>query len=96
MVHDFCWLVDRMVGDIRFLEEKIVRIRYKLSWHLEEPHGEFLRCDILSNLAGRYYDDPAYQIYMKLLYDNHDPMESKKRGRRIRKLARGHDNSGDW
>jgi len=90
-LYDFCRLIDLLVNDIVHLEGEVVRTRYALSTYLEPPYDVCLRSDILSDLAGRYSDDPAYQIYMKLLYNNQDPMESDECVQLMNKLANGNN-----
>lgn len=91
-IYEFIKLIDCLVKDIRHLESETVRTRYELSHHLPHPYDEELRGDIVSDLAGRYSDDPAYQLYMKLMYDNRDPMESDEWAGQIQRLAHGgHD-----
>ena len=68
-MYELIRLIDCLVKDIRHLESEVVRTRYELSRHLPHPYDEELRGDIVSDLAGRYSDDPAYQLYMKLMYD---------------------------
>ena len=77
VVSRFCHLVDRMVKTIQELELECIRTRHELSKRLEQPVGEYLKEDILSNLGDRFFDDPAYRLYMSLLYDGGDPMNFK-------------------
>jgi hypothetical protein len=86
---NFCQLVDLLVKNIMYLETEVVKTRYELSSHLKPPYSDHLRSDILSNLAGQYTDNTAYQIYIKLMYDNHDPMESDEHVRHLISLAYG-------
>lgn len=72
-----CLLLDQMVMDIMMLEEELVRTRLELYQLLPEGEKSIYRCEILPNLAGRYYDHPLYQEYMELLHDGQDPMESE-------------------
>ena len=46
----------------------------RLSQYLPAPYDESLRSDILSDLAGRYADHPAYQRYIELTHDKKDPL----------------------
>ncbi|KNZ40148.1 hypothetical protein [Acetobacterium bakii] len=91
--YEFCQLIDDLIKDIKHLESETVRTRYELSRHLECPYNEYLRSDILSDLARRYSDNSAYQIYIQLLYNNQDPMESDEWCEHIYRLAHGHDDS---
>ncbi|WP_313134220.1 hypothetical protein [Anaerocolumna sp.] len=93
ILYEFCRLTDCLVKDIKHLEAEIVRTRYTLSNYLEKPDCEFLRSDILANLAGRYVGNSAYDAYIKLLYNNQDPMDSKEWVDFISQLAHGHDNT---
>lgn len=90
-LYEFCQLVDYLIKDIQHLESETVRTRYELSLHLAKPHNEFLRSDILTNLAARYGDNSAYHLFIKLIYNNHDPMESKEWENHIWKLAHGRE-----
>jgi hypothetical protein len=78
-----------LIEDIRHLEEEIVQTRYELSQYLPKPYDDYLRADILSNLAREYSDNPAYRKYLKLLHHDLDPMESEEWAERIHKLAHG-------
>lgn len=88
-MYEFIRLIDLLVKDIRHLESETVRARYELSRHLPHPYDEELLGNIVSDLAGRYSDDPAYQLYMKLMYDNRDSMESDEWANKIYRLAHG-------
>lgn len=91
--YEFCQLIDDLIKDIQHLESETVRTRYELSKYLEYPYDEYLRSDILSDLAGRYWDNPAYKVYIQLLYNNQDPMETDEWCEQIYRLAHGHDDS---
>ena len=88
-MYEFIRLIDCLVKDICHLESETVCTRYELSRHLPHPYDDELRGDIVSDLAGRYGHDPAYQVYMKLMYDNRDPMQSDEYASQIRRLAHG-------
>lgn len=88
-LYEFCKLVDALVKDILHLESETVHARYELSRYLDKPYDEYLRSDILSNMAGRYSDNPAYQVYIQLYHDNLDPMESDEWVEHIMNLAHG-------
>ena len=75
------------------MESETVRTRYESSRHLSHPYDEYLRNGIISDLAGRYGNDPAYQAYLKLMYNNRDPMESDEWVEYIQRLAHGQDDS---
>jgi hypothetical protein len=89
VVNEFCLLIDYLIQDIQYLESETVKTRYKLSLHLTPPYGEYLRCEILSDLASRYYEYPAYGIYLELMHDNKDPMESDEYVKRLLRIAKG-------
>ena len=92
-LYEFCKLVDSLVKDIQHLESETVRTRYELSQYTDKPYDEYLRSDILSDMAGRYGDNPAYQAYVQLFYNNHDPMNSEKWVEHILKLAHSHESN---
>lgn len=54
-----------------------------------------MKSDILSDLAGRYWDYPAYKAYIDLFYDKQDPMENDKWVNHILKLAHGQHSTLD-
>jgi len=89
LLYEFCWLVDNLVKDIQHLESETVRTRYELSQYLNHPYDESLRSDILSNLAGSYSDNSAYQAYIRLLYHNQDPLDSDEWVEHIWNIAHG-------
>lgn len=91
--YEFCQLIDDLIKDIQHLESETVRTRYELSRHLTYPYNEYLRSDILSDLGRRYSDHPAYQVYIQLLYNNQDPMETDEWCEHICRLAHGHNDS---
>ena len=91
--YEFCQLIDDLIKDIQHLESETVRTRYELSRHLTYPYNEYLRSDILSDLGRRYSDHPTYQIYIQLLYNNQDPMETDEWCEHICRLANGHVDS---
>lgn len=71
-------LIDRLVKDIQRLEAKVVYLRYSLSRYLRKHEGEMLRCEILSDLSGSYYDQPAYQRFVSDYCGGLDPMDCDK------------------
>ena len=91
--YEFSQLIDDLIKDIQHLESETVRTRYELSRHLQYPYDEYLRSDILSDLGRRYSDHPAYQVYIQLLYNNQDPMETDAWCEHICRLANGHVDS---
>lgn len=92
-MYEFIRLIDFLVKDIQHLKSETVRTRYELSLRLPHPYDEYLRGNIISDLAGRYSNDPAYQAYMKLMYDNRDPMDSDEWASHIHHLVHGQDDS---
>lgn len=72
---DFFLLIDRLVNDVQRLVSKVVCLRYSLSRYLGSHEGEMLRCDVLSDLHGVYYDHSVYQRFISACYDGQDPME---------------------
>lgn len=93
--YDFCKLIDLLIKDIQHLELEVVKTRYELSYYLPSPENEFLRSDILSNLAGRHSGYPAYDSYVELLYNKQDPMESEEWVAKICNAAHIHYDSED-
>jgi len=87
--YDFYRLLELLVKDIQQLEIKVVRLRYLLSGFLPPHESEMLKCEIFSDLSGRYYDDPAYQQYMANYCDGQDPMENAEIDEYMLKVAKG-------
>ncbi len=73
---DYCQLIHYLIQDIQHLETEVVRTRFQLSRYLSELDGINLQADILSDLAGRYEDHPAYLHYIDLYHSNLDPLNS--------------------
>lgn len=94
-LYEFCQLIDYLIKDIQHLESEIVRTRYTLSNYLRSPFEESMRSDILSGLAGRYWDHPAYKAYINLFYNNQDPMDNDEWVNHILQLAHGQQDSID-
>jgi hypothetical protein len=92
-VYEFCILIDYLIQDIQHLESETVKTRYKLSLNLTPPYREYVRSEILSDLARRYYEYEAYGIYLELMHDNNDPMESDDYVKHLLQLAKGTSNS---
>ena len=90
-IYEFCQLTDYLISDIQHLESEVVRLRYVLSSYLSKQDCEMLRCDILSDLAGRYYWHTAYQQYISKYCNGHDPMESDKYVEHMLNLSHGKD-----
>ena len=86
---DYFQLIDLLIADIQHLESKVVRLRYLLSGFLPEHDGKMLRCEIFSDLAGSYYDQPAYQQYVEKYCYGHDPMENTNHVEHMMKLSHG-------
>lgn len=89
VVDQFCSLIDHMLKDIQQLELECISTRYWLSRYMDDDRGELLRSDIFSNLAGRYHNDPAYQLFTALLYDGGDPMEFREYVLKTQEAANG-------
>lgn len=94
-VYDYCQLIDCLIKDIQHLESEIVKTRYLLSNYLKPPLDEAMKSDILSGLAGRYWDNPAYKSYIEMFYAKEDPMENDKWVNHILKLAHGQHSTMD-
>lgn len=90
---DFCQLIDYLIQDLKHLEVEVVKTRFELSQYLPAPHDESLRSDILSDLAGRYGDHPAYQRYIELMHDNIDPLDDTEWVKCITDAVHGIDRS---
>ena len=86
---DFYHLIDCLIKDIQHLESKAVFLRYSLSKLLPEHEGEMLRCEIFSDLSGGYYDQAAYQQYIKRYCDGRDPMDGAKHCGLLTEISRG-------
>jgi hypothetical protein len=82
-------LIDHLIMDIQFLESKVVYLRYLLSTFLPIGDGEMLRDDIFRDLVGDYWDQAAYQEYMKEYYGGIDPMDSVEHNDFMMKLSKG-------
>lgn len=89
-VDDFLNLTDEMIETILFLEEELVRWRQALIKYLPEEWAEGLRQDIFNNLSRDFDGDPAYDLYVNLKRGK-DPQRSKKRRKRLYRLADGTD-----
>ena len=72
---DFHALIERCIRDVQFLQSKVVCLRHSLSQYLQNHEGDMLRCEIFSDLAGTYYDLPAYQRFVSTDCGGIDPME---------------------
>ena len=88
-IFEFCQLIEYLILDIQHLETEVVKTRYQLSHYLPAPQGGSLRCDILSDLGGRYSDHPAYATYISLVHDGYDPMDSDEWVQHIIQTAQG-------
>lgn len=86
---DFFLLIDRLVNDVQRLISKVVCLRYSLSWYLGRHEGEMLRCDVLSDLHGDYYEQSVYQRFVSACYDGQDPMECEHYIDNLLKLSNG-------
>lgn len=90
-------LLDQMIMDIQHLELEVVRARYKLSFYLSPPHGEWLRQEIFSSMGSRYAGDPVYDSYLSYhgLSKNDDAIDTPFHLKRMERLAAGHDDYPD-
>lgn len=90
-------LLDQMIMDIQHLELEIVRARYKLSFYLKPPYGEYLRMEIFSGMGTRYGGDPVYDEYLAYsgLGEYDDAIDTPFHVRRMLRLAAGHDDYPD-
>ena len=86
---DFHSLIERCVRDIQFLQSKVVFLRYSLCQHLENHEGDMLKSEIFSDLAGTYYDLPAYQRFVFNDCCGIDPMECNSYLELLSKLSIG-------
>ena len=84
-----CELVDNLVKEIQHLELECISTRYLLSQHMDEEPGKLLQMDILENLGRRIRDDPAYMLYLNMMYDGGDPMEFRDYLVKVRKAKEG-------
>jgi hypothetical protein len=88
---DYYQLIERLINDIQHLESKTVRLRYLLSRFLPECDGETLRCEIFSDLAGNYYEQPAYQRHISKYYGGRDPMDDDNYCKLLLRISRGEE-----
>lgn len=90
-------LLDQMIMDIQHLELEVVRVRYKLSFYLSPPYGEYLRQEIFSSMGSRYSGDPVYDKYLSYcgLGEYDDAIDTPFHLKRKRRLAAGHDDYPD-
>lgn len=86
---EFCQLIEYLILEIQHLEIEVVATRFELSRHLDPPHGDNLRNEVLSDLGGRYFDHPAYTKYLELFHGGLDPMDSDEWIQLITEAARG-------
>ena len=89
--YDFCQLIHFLIQDIQHLD--VVRTRFQLSRHLPELDRINLQADIISDLAGRYEDHPAYLQYINLYHNNLDPMNSDEWVNHIISVSNGKDST---
>jgi len=90
-------LLDQMVMDIQHLEVELVRTRYRLSFHLPPPHGEYLRMEIFSGMGGRYQGNPAFDEYLRYrgFREDEDAVDTPFHVARMLRLANGYDDYPD-
>jgi len=95
-VMDSFQLINHLIKDIQLLSSEVVRLRYSLSWFLPEYDGEMIRCEIVRDLHGSYYDYPAYQHFVSEHCDGHDPLESEGFCNHMAKLSNGEESSDEF
>jgi hypothetical protein len=88
---EYYQLIKLLIKDIQHLEAKAVRLRYSLSKSLPGCDGEMLRCEIFSDLAGNYYDQPAYQRYISSCCGGLDPMDDDNYYEFMLKISKGEE-----
>jgi hypothetical protein len=84
-------LINHLIKEIQLLSSEVVRLRYSLSWFLPKHDGEMIRCEIVSDLHGSYYDYPAYQNFVSDYCDGDDPFESEVYCNHMAKLSNGEE-----
>lgn len=90
-LRDSYLLIDLLVEDILKLEEEMVRWRQALLRYLVPIDAQNLKSDIYDNLACRHSDNKSYQTYLKMLYNEQDPMESDEHCQMLQRLQEGTD-----
>lgn len=90
-LHDFLALTDAMVNEILLLEEEVIRWRKAIMKFLSPDWADGLDQDIFSGLSRPFYDFKAYVIFMNLMYDGKDPMESAEHRSTMWSLKNGTD-----
>jgi len=88
---DFYNLIDIMIKDIQFLQAKAVYLRLLLSRTLPEYDGWLLRNDIFTDLAGCYWDNPAYKRFMEEFHSGLDPMDDEGHYKHITRIRHGEE-----
>jgi hypothetical protein len=91
LIQEFCLLVDEMIRDIKHLQAEVIRTRYTLSEQPTYPHADGLKSDILSDLGGVYEEYPAFQEYMRIMYDGGNPLAFNDFVQALIDIARGRD-----
>jgi hypothetical protein len=86
-VRHFFTLTDYLAKDIQQLEKEVARLRYLLSNLLPRHDGLMIRADIFSNLAGCYYEYPAYQQFISVYCNDADPLDSDSFCEELKKVA---------
>ena len=89
-------LINHLINDIQLLSSEVVRLRYSLSWFLPKHEGEMIRCEIVSDLHGSYYDFPTYQHFVSDFCNGHDPLENEDYCNHMAKLSKGEESSDDY
>ena len=92
LIRNFLLLVDAMMHDIKHLRAEVVRTRYILSEQSSYPLADGLKGDILSDISVFYDDNPAFQEYMRIMYDGGNPLDFDDYVKSIKNIAEGKDN----
>ena len=73
------------------LEEELVRWRQAHIKYLPPKWAEGLRSDILNNISRDFEGDPAYDLYVSMVCNGHDPQQEEENLARMRRLVNGTD-----
>ena len=90
-ISDFLALTDAMVTEIMRLEEEVVRWRKAIMKFLSKDWADGLDQDIFSGLSRTFYDLNAYKLFMNLMHDGRDPLESEEHFNTMWRLKKGTD-----
>ena len=87
----FYCLIEKMVREINYLEEEIVRTRQVLAEYLPERWADGLRQDIFCDLSSRFTGIAEYDRYVEYCHSGTDPMEAEEQVSRMLRLRDGTD-----